>query len=356
MSAELELCISHLKALIACDTSNPPRNIKQSGLLNYLDSLDFISPDVIDHGEGSYNIFFKKGSPKYLINVHLDTVPAGDGWNFDPYKLTLQDDKAFGLGACDIKSSAACILSLIQIGQLNDYAVLFSTDEEAGQSTCIKKFLQTKPEHELVIVSEPTQNKAVTCHRGIFTGIKEFYGKAGHSSDKRALDDNAIHKLTLWAQKALRIAETYNKESIGPLEGLAFNIGVIEGGIKPNIIADHAQVKFGFRPLPGQSVQSLMKELELNSSKDDSKFSEGFCAPSLPANGELEPLQKIAKKLDLNLSPPVNFWTEASLFSEAGYKSIVYGPGNIDNAHQANEYVAIDELKIALKHYKNIIQ
>ena len=356
MSGELEHCLKHLKALVACDTSNPPKNIQQSGLLDYLDSLSFIEPQVTDLGEGSFNILLTKGSPKYLFNVHLDTVPAGEGWNFNPHKLTVKNNKAFGLGACDIKGSAACMLALIECEAFNNYAVLFSTDEEAGQSTCIKKFIDTKPNFEGVIVSEPTQNKAVTCHRGIFTGTQEFFGKAGHSSDKRALNDNAIHKMTAWAQQALKVAKSYNNESIGPLQGLAFNLGLIEGGIKPNIIADHASVKFGFRPLPGQSVENLLSDLGIESSDKNVKFTQGFRAPSLPANGTIETLEHFARDLGLNISPPVNFWTEASLFSEAGFKAIVYGPGDIANAHQSDEFVMIDQLETALKQYKNLVQ
>ena len=356
MSGELEHCLKHLKALVACDTSNPPKNIQQSGLLDYLDSLRFIDPHVTDLGEGSFNILLTKGSPKYLFNVHLDTVPAGEGWNFDPHKLTVKDNKAFGLGACDIKGAAACLLALIECEALNNYAILLSTDEEAGQSTCIKRFIETKPNFEAIIVSEPTQNKAVTCHRGIFTGTQEFFGKAGHSSDKRALNDNAIHKMTAWAQQALKIAESYNNESIGPLQGLAFNLGLIEGGIKPNIIADHASVKFGFRPLPGQSVENLLSDLGIESSDKNVKFTQGFRAPSLPANGIIEELEHFAKGLGLDISPPVNFWTEASLFSEAGFKAIVYGPGNIANAHQSDEFVMIEQLETALQQYKNLVQ
>ena len=356
MSIELALCLKHLKALVACDTSNPPKNIQQSGLLDYLHSLSFIEPQVTDLGEGSYNVLLTKGSPKYLFNVHLDTVPAGEGWNFDPYNLTIKENKAFGLGACDIKGAAACMLALIECNALNEYAILLSTDEEAGQSICIKKFIETKPNFEAIIVAEPTQNKAVTCHRGIFTGTQEFFGKAGHSSDKRALNDNAIHKMTAWAQQALKVAESYNNESIGPLEGIAFNLGLIEGGIKPNIIADHASVKFGFRPLPGQSVENLLSELGIESSGDDTKFTQGFRAPSLPANGSMETLESFVKDLDLDISPPVNFWTEASLFSEAGFKAIVYGPGDIANAHQSDEFVMIDQLQAALLQYKSLVQ
>ena len=106
MNTGLELTLQHLKALVACDTSNPPRKINQSGLIEYLNSLDFIDPQISDLGEGSINIMLTKGSPRYLINVHLDTVPAGDGWQSNPHDLMIKDGRAIGLGACDILSMA----------------------------------------------------------------------------------------------------------------------------------------------------------------------------------------------------------------------------------------------------------
>ncbi len=355
MNSDLELCLKHLKALVACDTSNPPKNIQDSGLFNYLDSLDYLKPNITDIGDGSFNILLTKGEPEYLFNVHLDTVPAGEGWSTDPHTLCILDNKAFGLGACDIKGAAACLLTLIETG-LENYAVLFSTDEEAGQSTCIKEFIKTKPNFKGVIVSEPTQNLGVTCHRGIFTGTQEFYGIAGHSSDRRAMTDNAIHKLTNWCHDALISARSFDDEFIGPLQGLAFNLGLIEGGIKPNIIADSASVKFGFRPLPGQNVDKILESLKTTSIKNESCFTPGFVAPALPADGDMQILESMIKTLGLQPSEPVNFWTEASLFSEAGLPAIVFGPGDIANAHQPNEYVEISELSQALMLYRDLIK
>jgi acetylornithine deacetylase len=355
MNTDLELTLHHLKALVGCDTSNPPRKIEQSGLIGYLNSLTFLDPQVTDLGDGSFNIFITKGSPKYLINVHLDTVPPGDGWQSNPYELVIDNQKAIGLGACDIKGAAACLLTLLERG-LDDYAILFSTDEEAGQSRCVKEYIKTQPIFDGVIVAEPTQNKAVTCHRGILTGTQEFYGVAGHSSEQRALADNAIHKLTRWADSALKVAETYNETSFNDLKGIAFNLGQVEGGIKPNIIADHAQVKFGMRPLPGQSFDELLSQLNTETIQQHSKFTPGFIAPALPASGDTSESELWVSQLGMSLSPPVNFWTEASLFSQAGYRSIVYGPGNIGDAHQPNEFVSLESLNQALSDFKKIIQ
>jgi acetylornithine deacetylase len=133
-------------------------------------------------------------------------------------------------------------------------------------------------------------------------------------------------------------------------------LGLVEGGIKPNIIADHAQVKFGMRPLPGQSFDGLLSEFKTQTVENNAKFTAGFVAPALPASGDVSEAELFAGELGLTLSPPVNFWTEASLFSEAGYRAIVYGPGNIADAHQPNESVDLGELNQALIDFKKIIQ
>ena len=76
MNTDLDLCLKHLQALVSFDTSNPPKQIQASGLLDYFDSLSYLEPQVTDLGGGSFNILLTKGDPKYLFNVHLDTVPA----------------------------------------------------------------------------------------------------------------------------------------------------------------------------------------------------------------------------------------------------------------------------------------
>ena len=106
--------INHLEQLVSFDTSNPPRAISESGLLDYLESIAGQNLSISDHGNGSYNCLIQQGNPKHLINVHLDTVPAGDGWETDPFKLHKQNDVVHGLGACDIKGAAAALLSLIE--------------------------------------------------------------------------------------------------------------------------------------------------------------------------------------------------------------------------------------------------
>ena len=107
--------IEHLKALVAFDTRNPPRDIGTDGIFAYCRKhlpQDF-KVETIDLGEGCVYLHAVRGNPKLLINVHLDTVPIAEGWDTDPHTLTLKDERAYGLGAADIKGAAALLLQAV---------------------------------------------------------------------------------------------------------------------------------------------------------------------------------------------------------------------------------------------------
>lgn len=345
----------HLAALVGFDTTNPPRKIEESGILEYLTAnLTDAQIDVINYGNGSINILATKGTPQYLFNYHIDTVPVTEGWASDPFELIEKNGKLYGLGACDIKGAAACLLACIESG-LEHYAVLFSSDEEHGNSLCVRSFLEEKHQYQGVVVAEPTQAKAVLAHRGIITANVVFEAKSGHSSEPRALTDNSNHQAAQWIVDAKGWAGQKLEESFESLTGTCFNVGKIEGGIKPNIIAPMTTIKFGLRPLPGKSVTLTLEELVNATELNDDQVAVGFKAPSLPAKDSVGQNQNLAKNLGLSVGDPVNFWTEAALFSEAGYPSIVYGPGSIEQAHTANEWVDCKELEQVLAEYWRIL-
>ncbi|WP_417447006.1 acetylornithine deacetylase [Kangiella sp.] len=359
----LENTIKHLKALVAFDTSNPPRKIHESGIIDYLtEHLSDAQVEILDYGNGSINVYAVKGQPKYLFNFHIDTVPVAQGWKSDPFTLVVKDDQACGLGSCDIKGAAACFLACVEQG-LNDYAVLFSSDEEYGNSLCVKSFLQQKHNYQGVIVAEPTQCKAVTAHRGVATAEVSFTAESGHSSEPRALSENAIHQATAWMTQAIEWATQQLGNHYQNLKGTCLNLGKIEGGIKPNIIAPNVTLQMGIRPLPGddpeQKLQEMVRAIKVN---HPVTVTAKFIAPSFPlklsnkhSNQEPSSNALLANKLGLELSEPVNFWTEAALFSAAGYPAIVYGPGNIDKAHTANEWVALRDLETVVSNYWRIL-
>ena len=345
----------HLKALISFDTTNPPRKIIESGIIQYLEAnLLGANIDIVDYGNGSVNVLATKGNPEYLFNYHIDTVPVTDGWVTDPFDLVEKDNKFIGLGACDIKGAAACMLACIEVG-VDDYAILFSSDEEHGSSLCVRSFLKDKHSYKGVIVAEPTQAKAVLAHRGIITASVQFEAESGHSSEPRALADNSNHQAAKWITKAIGWADKKLEDNFESLKGTCFNVGKVEGGIKPNIIAPLTNIKFGLRPLPGHSVTATFDELVRATGLNSEQLSIGFKAPSLPADNNYQQNRVLAQDLGLTVAPPVNFWTEAALFSEADYPSIVYGPGSIEQAHTANEWVDVKDLESVLAEYWRIL-
>ena len=133
------------------------------------------------------------------------------------------------------------------------------------------------------LVAEPTQAQAVLEHRGISTCTGTFYGVPGHASERRALDDSAVHNAVRWARAGLEYAEREEQATYRGLSGLRFNMGVFEGGIKPNIIAPSATLRFGFRPLPNQDSDAVMDDLHaLAPTGCEVDWAPGFYGPTFP--------------------------------------------------------------------------
>ncbi len=347
--------LKHLRALVGIDTQNPPREMSADGpLVGYLrKNLQGVEIELDDFGDGCLAIHARRGNPRRLYNFHVDTVPAAEGYSADPFELRIDESqgRAIGLGACDIKGASACMLAAVELGDPTDLALLFTTDEEAGSSTCVRSFCEQGWDYDEVIVAEPTMAKAVLEHRGIMTATATFAGVPGHSSERRALVDNALHRATRWAAAALEYAEAQESTTYGPLSGIRFNLGNIEGGKKPNMIAGESSIWFGFRPLPGQDGHAILDNLWEGVSQEH-ELQPGFVAPSLP-HYTRDPARKLADELGLQIADPVDFWTEAALFSEAGYDSLVFGPGDIAQAHTADEWVSLEQLEKVTRSYLN---
>lgn len=344
--------LPHLEALVGFDTRNPPRLIDTGGIFDYLRAqLPGFRIEVIDHGAGAVSLLAVRGNPHRVFNVHLDTVPASPAWTADPHALRVQGGRAIGLGACDIKGAAAGLLAAAAVTD-GDAAFLFSSDEEANDARCIPAFLATDHGFNEAVIAEPTQCEAVLAHRGISSVLMRFRGAAGHASGADAMDASALHHAMRWGNAALDHVQSLSHARFGGLTGLRFNVGRVEGGIKANMIAPEAEVRFGFRPLPSMSIDALHETLGgLARPGSVERYEETFRGPPLPAGDIADAEQRrldgrdLADALDLPIGNAVDFWTEASLFSASGLTAIVYGPGDIAQAHTADEWVALEQLE-----------
>lgn len=366
----LEQTLMHLRHLVAFDTRNPPRAIDTGGIFDYLRvNLPGFDCTLTDHGAGAVSLYAVRGRPKLLFNVHLDTVPDSPHWSANPFDLRIDGERAVGLGACDIKGAAAALLAAAQAGD-GDAAFLFTTDEEANDARCIAGFLGGSSTNHVsritafdaVLVAEPTRCEAVLAHRGISSVLMRFQGRAGHASGEQAASDSALHQAVRWGGRALDQVESLSHARFGGLTGLRFNIGRIDGGIKANVIAPAAELRFGFRPLPSMDVDGLLATFRGFAEVEPAEFTETFRGPSLPsgdiAQAETRRLaaRDVADALDLPIGNAVDFWTEASLFSQAGCTALVYGPGNIAQAHTADEWVALEQLQQYAETIRRILQ
>lgn len=368
MAVQLEKVLEILTKLVGFDTQNPPRDIyTEGGIVSYIQS------QLVDHGfefkiydaaDGCIGLLATRGETSRLFNFHIDTVPIAPNWTRDPHNLTVEGDRAYGLGACDIKGASACMIAVAQ-QTTAPLALLFSTDEEHGSSLAVKTFLEQNQDYQEVIVSEPTLAQAVLAHRGIQSGRIDFAGVSGHGSAARAITDNAIHKAATWLSATLDWIKQ-NDASFQNLTAVPFNSGKIEGGIKANMIAAECGMNFGFRPLPGMDSGKMLETMyqiateKVGISEDDVELQALFFGPTLPAaNQDFDTAYQAGKKLaescQLTVGPAVDFWTEASLFSQACMTALVYGPGDIAQAHTPDEWVALEQLQTVADKYLEIL-
>lgn len=360
--------LRHLQALVACDTRNPPRAGQGIDALfahvraSLPSGFDVVERDLGDGCRWLHARRVVAGSdPRDVpcVNVHIDTVPKEEGWSRDPFALdviTIEGEaRAVGLGACDIKGAVAAFLVAAE-DTSGPAELLLTSDEEAGSSKCVRTFCA---EHDvqgrLMLVAEPTQGRAVCAHRGIGTGVVTFNGVAGHASQQRALTDSAVAEAVRFCAAALDVAAADDNR-------IRLNLGRIEGGTKANMIASSCLLRFGVRPPPEHMPEVVLERLQALLQPGRATFERGFLAPALPAPFGTRTVEEArarsrARAAALGLAPgeDVDFFTEAAFFSAAGADAVVFGPGDIAQAHTADEWVRVSELEDVARAYAAII-
>lgn len=349
--------LAHLAALVACDSQNPPREISaDSPIFDTIGGVlgDDFDISLTDHGAGHVTLLARRGGPEVVFNCHLDTVPAGEGWSVPPLELTVVDGRAYGRGACDIKGAAAALLHLAETTDA-PLALLFTSDEEGAGGCCVAEFLKTPAAGDFrqAVVCEPTGCRAVLAHRGFLSVKGRFRGQAGHSSEPRALADSATHRLARWITAT---ADFCAAERDAGREA-CFNAGLVSGGTKSNVIAGQARIHYSARLGPGQDNQAFFDAVkDLAGAGEWADWEIPFAGPPLPAGGRSgDGARAFAAARGLEIAPAVDFWTEASLFSAAGMDALVLGPGDIAQAHTADEWVALDQLDRAYGLYRRVV-
>lgn len=348
--------LKKLESLVAFDTQNPPRSLDSGDpMFAWISNVlgKGFKIELTDHGLGRISMLAVRGKPSMLFNVHLDTVPVIGGSRFPALEMTVEDGRVYGRGCCDIKGAAACLLEIAAATD-DPMALLFTTDEEGASGVCVAEFVRSEAfkVFKQVVVAEPTDCLAILSHRGYLSVKGEFSGVSGHSSEPRALEDNALHKLSAWVAAAVTEARQMDIEGRRP----CFNVGEIHGGIKSNVIADKANLHWSARLCPGDSNEDFLASMTALDTSESAQWKVPFSGPPMPTGGmDASEAQAFVGKHGIESGPAVNFWTEASLFAQAGTPAIVLGPGNIAQAHVLDEWVSLEQLELALKIYTKLV-
>jgi acetylornithine deacetylase len=302
-----------------------------------------------DGSPGAY-IFARWGTPTRIINAHVDTVPANAGWSRDPWQPHVEAGKLFGLGSADTKGAIAATLVALDHKRPVDRGVLFSGDEEAG-SAVMHAFLAS-PHAKAVkeaIVCEPTARTAGIAHRGVLAQTTTFMGKGGHSSKA----DHMPKPIVELAKVAVALDELGKKRLHGGppgMQGTCLNVAALHGGVAFNVVPERAELEWSLRPYPGFDRAQWDRDVAT------------IVAPvagTVTSTIDHAPFQ--CDKLAAAVRPFVNsvgaldFWTEAALYQHHGIDAIVVGPGDIGQAHAADEFVALEDLEWAVELYRSLL-
>jgi acetylornithine deacetylase/succinyl-diaminopimelate desuccinylase-like protein len=300
-----------------------------------------------------------------LLAPHLDTVGA-DGTKFIPQR---KNGRLHGRGACDTKGSVAAMLSaLIELAGAKsrplETEIIFAglIDEEhaqagsralVGQASSLSALFQKNGRQDacptLAIVGEPTKLQVVTAHKGSLWLELETRGKAAHGATPQ-FGKNAIHEMA----RIVDVLETDYAAQLRkrkhPLLGHAtVNVGTISGGTQPNIVPDFCKISIDRRTLPGETDAKVKNEIAalLRAKKLSAKISSAKLAPAVPleTNHKLPLVQKFLKSIGQTKPLGVHFFCDAAILSAGGIPSIVFGPGDVAQAHTVDEWISLSELE-----------
>ena len=305
-----------------------------------------------------------------VLSGHTDVVPVdGQDWLSNPFKAEIRGNKLYGRGACDMKGFIACALNLLpqavalsQQGRLRKPLHLaLSFDEEVGclgAPLMLEELSQRGINPDYCIVGEPSSMKMVVAHKGISVFRCSVHGKSAHSS----LTHQGVNAISYAAkligfidELASQLAQSDQVDPMFDVPYSTLSIGTIEGGTATNIVPNLCEFTFDYRNLPSMGTQDILPVIEqriteLNQQMQQVDSQTGIKIEqleSVPAmtDTESEALQQlIAGLVQSSARHKVAYATEGGQFTNAGIATVICGPGSIEQAHKADEYVELAQL------------
>ena len=299
-----------------------------------------------------------QGPGGLVLSGHTDTVPFDDtGWASDPFTLSERDGRLFGLGSADMKSFFALAIEAARqfdANKLQAPLILLATaDEESSMEGALSLVAADKPKAKYAIVGEPTGLKPIRAHKGIIMESIHITGHTGHSSDPR-LGNSALEGMHKAIAEILRWRQELQQRYRDPHFAVPYptlNLGHIHGGDNPNRICGECELHFDLRSLPGMSQDELRHDLDqrLAACFADS----GLQVRRVPLIAGTESMHtdaqadivKQAEQLTGYQAEAVAYCTEGPYLNQLGMQTIILGPGHIEQAHQPNEYLPMEQIQ-----------
>jgi acetylornithine deacetylase len=381
MSATLADVRAMIERLVAFDTVSRNSN---------LDLIDFVSGWLTRNGIPSRLVRSDDGGKANLLATigpqvaggvvlsgHTDVVPVeGQPWTSDPFRVVERDGRLYGRGTCDMKSFLAIALVLVpEMRSLQrPIHLAFSYDEEVGcrgAPRLIETMLEHLPRPAAVIVGEPTEMRVVSAHKGVAVLRTVVTGHEAHSSQTHrgvSAVTTAARLITHLDELARRRAREgpFAREFEPPYSTI--HVGTVRGGTAVNIIARECSFDWEVRSIPGDGPEAILEGFRghCRTHVEPAMRAVGpACgvvtqvlveAPPL-AHEDRNPAIELACRLAaVDTTAGVPFAAEAGLFQRAGLHTVICGPGSIDQAHQPDEYITLEQVRAGLGFQRRLIE
>lgn len=319
---------------------------------------------------GKFNLIASTGSGSdgLVVSGHTDTVPCNEAlWKYDPFKMTKTAERLYGLGSCDMKSFLALALAAsaaFDLKKLKRPLTLVATADEESTMCGARMIADNgKKLGRFCVIGEPTGLTPVRQHKGVLSMSIKLLGRSGHASNP-ALGNNALEGMHELIGELLkyrnRIQQQYNNPSF-EIPTPTLNLGHIHGGDNSNRICGDCVLLIDIRYLPEMSLEQLMTDITEISRHIAEKRDLG-CECQLLGEGlaamdtaEASELAQYLTYYTGKKSTSVAFGTEAPYFNRMQTETIVIGPGSINQAHQPDEYLPLEQIKPTIEMVKNLI-
>ncbi|WP_299921669.1 acetylornithine deacetylase [uncultured Pelagimonas sp.] len=373
--------IDILGDLIAFPTVSADSNLAMIDYLaSHLEECGAAVHLMRDPSGSKANLFATLGPQKdggIVLSGHSDVVPVTDqDWSFDPFQMTKRDGRLYGRGSCDMKGFIAAVIAMAptfaQAVQDRPLHFVFTYDEEVG---CIgaghlaQSLGDIGITPSVAIIGEPTEMRIIEGHKGCYEYTTKFQGLEGHGSAPD-LGVNAVEYATRYVAFLLDLKDQLRTmaQPDSPFDPpwTTVNVGALTGGTVHNVIAPKAQVNWEMRPVQKRDADFVKSRLqdycrEVLLPKMQAVFPEASIqtevvgeVDGLVPTLENEARQIVASLTGQNDAGVVPFGTEAGIFQNIGMDVVICGPGSIEQAHKADEYIAVDQLEQCLGMLKNL--